>query len=54
VKFDGEDITDLYPANELREDGICRERHPIFQESDLVENLRIAGYLRKRSEVAAA
>ncbi|MBN1106180.1 MAG: ATP-binding cassette domain-containing protein, partial [Deltaproteobacteria bacterium] len=27
------------------------ERHPIFPESSVVENLRIAGYLRKRSEV---
>jgi hypothetical protein len=33
---------------------LCRERHPIFPESDLVENLKIAAYLRKRSEVSAA
>ncbi len=53
--FDGEDITDLYP-NERVQRGmvLCRERHPIFPESDTVENLRIAGYLRKRSEVREA
>jgi branched-chain amino acid transport system ATP-binding protein len=52
VKFDGEDITDLYPSERVKRGMVvCRERHPIFQESDLVENLRIAGYLRKRSAV---
>ena len=55
VKFDGEDITDLYPSERVKRGMVlCRERHPIFPESDLVENLRIAGYLRKRSEVTAA
>lgn len=55
LTFDGEDITDLYP-NERVQRGmvLCRERHPIFPESDTVENLRIAGYLRKRSEVREA
>jgi branched-chain amino acid transport system ATP-binding protein len=52
IKFNNEDITDL-PAYERVKRGmvLCRERHPIFPESDLLENLRIAGYLRKRSEV---
>lgn len=55
VTFQGEDITDLYPSERVKRGMVlCRERHPIFQESDLVENLRIAGYLRKRSEVTAA
>jgi branched-chain amino acid transport system ATP-binding protein len=55
VKFDGEDITDLYPSERVKRGMVvCRERHPIFQESDLAENLKIAGYLRKRSEVAGA
>ncbi|MGO9568762.1 MAG: ABC transporter ATP-binding protein [Desulfomonilaceae bacterium] len=53
VKFEGEDITDLYPSERVKRGMVvCRERHPIFQESDLVENLKIAGYLRKRREVA--
>jgi branched-chain amino acid transport system ATP-binding protein len=52
VKFRGEDITNL-PPNERVTRGIvlCRERHPIFPESDLLENLKIAGYLKKASEV---
>ncbi len=52
VKFEGEDITDLYPSDRVKRGMVvCRERHPIFPESDLVENLKIAGYLRRRSEV---
>ena len=30
---------------------LCRERHPIFPESDVLENLHIAGYLRSRREI---
>ena len=52
ILFNGEDITDLYPSERVKRGMVlCRERHPIFQESDLLENLRIAGYLRKRAEV---
>jgi len=53
VKFEGEDITDMYPSDRVKRGMVlCRERHPIFPESDLVENLKIAAYLRKRSELA--
>ena len=52
ILFNGEDITDLYPSERVKRGMVlCRERHPIFPESDLMENLRIAGYLRKRSEI---
>ncbi len=52
VKFEGEDITNMYPSDRVERGMVlCRERHPIFRESDLVENLKIAGYLRKRSDV---
>ncbi len=52
LKLDGEDITNLEPHERVRMGMVlCRERHPIFPESDVVENLKIAGYLRKRSEV---
>jgi branched-chain amino acid transport system ATP-binding protein len=55
VRFDGEDITDMYPSDRVKKGMVlCRERHPIFPESDLVENLRIAGYLRKKAEVSRA
>lgn len=53
VIFDGKDITELNPSDRVKEGLVlCRERHPIFPESDLVENLKIAGYLRSRSEVS--
>ena len=52
IVFNGEDITDLYPSERVKRGMVlCRERHPIFPESDLMENLRIAGYLRKKAEV---
>jgi len=55
IVFNGEDITDLYPSERVKRGMVlCRERHPIFQESDLLENLRIAGYLRKKAEVRKA
>lgn len=52
VIFDGEDITYLYPSERVKKGlTLCRERHPIFPESDVVENLKIAGHLGKRSEL---
>jgi branched-chain amino acid transport system ATP-binding protein len=55
LKLDGEDITDLEPNERVKRGMVlCRERHPIFPESDVVENLKIGGYLRKRSEVRDA
>ncbi|AFM25826.1 ABC transporter ATP-binding protein [Desulfomonile tiedjei] len=55
ISLDGEDITELYPSERVKKGMVlCRERHPIFPESDLVENLRIAAYLRARSELKEA
>ncbi|MFH0822341.1 MAG: ATP-binding cassette domain-containing protein [Pseudomonadota bacterium] len=52
VRFLGEDITELAPSERVKRGLVlCRERHPIFPESDLVENLKIAGYLRSSSEI---
>jgi branched-chain amino acid transport system ATP-binding protein len=52
ILFEGADITDLHPSERVKRGMVlCRERHPIFPESDLVENLKIAGYLRRSSEV---
>lgn len=52
VKFYGEDITETPPSDRVKKGiALCRERHPIFPESDVVENLKIAGYLTSRSEV---
>lgn len=52
LKFKGEDITALHPSERVRKGMVlCRERHPIFPESDLLENLKIAGYLKKKNQV---
>ena len=52
VSFFGEDISNL-PAYRRAQAGIvlCRERHPIFPDSTVVENLRIAGYLRSWADI---
>jgi len=52
IFFRGEDITESPPSERVKKGIVLsRERHPIFPESSVVENLRIAGYLRTRSEV---
>jgi len=52
IRFQGEDITEARPSDRVRKGIVlCRERHPIFPESSVGENLNIAGYLRKRREV---
>lgn len=52
VAFNGEDITEMHPSERVKRGLVlCRERHPIFPESDLVENLKIAGYLKSSAEV---
>jgi branched-chain amino acid transport system ATP-binding protein len=52
VLLDGEDVTRMRPAERVRRGVVlCRERHPVFPESSVHENLKIAGYLRTRAEV---
>jgi branched-chain amino acid transport system ATP-binding protein len=52
VRFEGEDITNTEPDKRVKKGIVLsRERHPIFPDSTVEENLRIAGYLRKDSEV---
>lgn len=52
IFYQGKEISHL-PAPHRVQQGIilCRERHPVFPESDVVENLKIAGYLRGRKEI---
>ncbi|MEW6263204.1 MAG: ATP-binding cassette domain-containing protein [Thermodesulfobacteriota bacterium] len=52
VFFEGQDIS-LVPPHARAERGIvlCRERHPIFPDSTVVENLKISAYLRSRPEL---
>lgn len=53
ITFNGEDVTFLKPSERVKKGMVlCRERHPIFRDSTVLENLKIAGILRKRAEVA--
>jgi branched-chain amino acid transport system ATP-binding protein len=52
ILFNGEDITETSPDERVKMGIVlCRERHPIFPESSVLENLKIAGYLKKRPEI---
>ena len=51
IFYKGEDITETKPSERVKKGIVLsRERHPVFPESSVLENLKIAGYLRKRSE----
>ena len=52
ILYEGESIFQLIP-NERVKRGIilCRERHPVFRDSSVDENLKIAGFLRPNHEV---
>lgn len=53
IVFRGEEITQTSPSDRVKLGIVLsRERHPVFPESSVLENLKIAGYLRKKSEVA--
>ena len=52
ILFQGEDITETLPSERVKKGIVLsRERHPVFPESSVLENLRIAGYLKPRAEV---
>jgi branched-chain amino acid transport system ATP-binding protein len=52
VIYEGEEILDSKPSDRVRKGIVlCRERHPVFRDSSVEENLKISGYLRKESEV---
>ncbi|MBI5029592.1 MAG: ATP-binding cassette domain-containing protein [Chloroflexi bacterium] len=52
LKFEGEDILQIKPSDRVKKGIVlCRERHPVFRESSVVENLKISGYLRPTAEV---
>ena len=53
ILFKGENITDVQPFERVKKGLVLsRERHPIFAESDVAENLKIAGHQVKRSDLA--
>lgn len=50
IDYLGEDITEMQAMDRVRRGIVlCRERHPIFPESDVLENLRIASYLQTKA-----
>jgi branched-chain amino acid transport system ATP-binding protein len=52
VLYKNEDITFLKPEERVKMGIVLsRERHPIFPESSVLENMKIAGYLRTRKEI---
>jgi branched-chain amino acid transport system ATP-binding protein len=52
IRYLGEEVLERRPAERVKLGVVlCRERHPVFPESDVLENIRIAGYLRSRREV---
>jgi branched-chain amino acid transport system ATP-binding protein len=53
IVFNGENITNAQPFDRVKKGLVLsRERHPIFAESDVAENLKIAGHQVKRSNLA--
>jgi len=55
ILFNGRDITTTRPSERVKKGIVlCRERHPVFAESSVVENLKIAGYLKKRRRIRKA
>lgn len=52
MKYSGEDIRELNPRKRVdRGIILCRERHPVFADNTVEENLKLGGYLRKEREV---
>jgi len=52
VRFEGEEILSAKPSLRIRKGiALSRERHPIFPDSDIEENLRISTYLRRDREI---
>lgn len=52
IKFEGEEIIHTQPSYRVkRRIVLARERHPIFSDCAVLENLKIAGYLCKGREV---
>jgi branched-chain amino acid transport system ATP-binding protein len=52
IVYRGRDITKTKPSERVKRGIVLsRERHPIFPESSVLENLKIAGYLRRKHEI---
>ncbi len=52
VRFNGEPILGTRPSHRVKRGIVlCRERHPVFRDCTVAENLRIGGYLRRPHEI---
>jgi len=52
VMYEGEDITNTEPDQRVKKGIVlCRERHPIFPDGTVEENLKLATYLRRDAGV---
>ncbi len=52
INFEGENIINKRPSYRVNKGIVlCRERHPVFRDCTVEENLRLGGYLRKSSEI---
>jgi len=52
LRFEGQDILETRPSERVKRGIVlCRERHPVFRDSSVEENLKIAGFLRPAHEV---
>lgn len=52
IEFQNENISQMWPDRRVRRGlTLCRERHPVFGESDVEENLKISGYLHSKNQV---
>jgi branched-chain amino acid transport system ATP-binding protein len=51
IQFEGQDILSMKPSHRVRQGIVlCRERHPVFRDSSVAENLKIGGYSRTAQE----
>ena len=51
ILFQNEDILAMKPSERVKRGIVLsQERHPVFRDSDVLENLKIAGYLQKKKE----
>jgi len=55
IVYRGENITETKPSERVKKGVVLsRERHPVFPESSVLENLKIAGYLKTGRQVRHA
>jgi len=52
LTFQNKDILTMKPSERVKKGIVLsQERHPVFRDSDVLENLKIAGYLGERQDV---